>query len=130
MYDHCSAIKTDLSSFKVTKELLTSCRGAYAKYKIDLEEKREEVVITDKSKKRKVIQEEIQEIKKRKEDTERCISSSDNDIAKYSLEAEKKNDWSLLMKANSFRQCREEKALNIETFQTAIKTRVQYKGSG
>ena len=28
VYDHCSAIKTDLSSFKVTKELLTSCRGA------------------------------------------------------------------------------------------------------
>ena len=89
VYVHCSAIKTDLSSFKVTRELLTSCRGAYTKCKIDLEEKREEVVITDKSKKRKVIQEEIQEIKKRKEDAERCISPLDNVIAKYSLEAEK-----------------------------------------
>ena len=78
------------------------------------------MVPTEKSKKRKLIQEETLEIKKRKEDIQRCMSSLNVDINKYSLEAEEKNDMALLVKANSFRKTKEAKFDSLEALQTDI----------
>ena len=52
-------------------------------------------------------QEDILEIKKRKEDLQNTVKFLEADTGKYSLEAEAKRDLTLLVKANSFRTTKE-----------------------
>ena len=70
--------------------------------------------------KRKLILEEISEIKRKKLDVEQCILSLKTGIEKYSIHAEKKQDMSLLTKANSFRKMVIEKENIVKTFGKAI----------
>ena len=72
------------------------------KYGNYLENEKKKQVLTEKSKKRILITDEIVIVKKEKEDLLDCIASLDTDITKYSFEAEKKKDFTLLTKANAF----------------------------
>ena len=65
-------------------------------------------------------QEEILEIKKRKEDLQNTVKFLEADIRKYSLEAETKWDLTLLVKANSFRTTKEDKMRQIETLPSSL----------
>ena len=67
------------------------------------------MVDTEVSRKRKMKQEEILEIKKRKEDLQNTIKFREADIGKYSLEAETKRDLTLLVNANSFHTTKDDK---------------------
>ena len=67
-----------------------------------LEEQKKAIENAEKSKKRSLILDEISELKKKKLNMEQCIVSLKSDIEKYSLEAEEKQDLTLLPKANSF----------------------------
>ena len=40
VYDQSASVKMELHEFKITKELLISCRGANMKYKMALEEQK------------------------------------------------------------------------------------------
>ena len=51
--------------------------------------------------------------KKEKKDLLDCIASLDTDITKYSFEAEKKKDFTLLTKANAFRKSKTEKEKSV-----------------
>ena len=79
------------------------------KYDNYLENEKKKQVLTEKSRKRKLITDEIVIVKKEKKDLLDCIASVDTDIAKYSFEAEKKKDFTLLTKANAFRNTKTEK---------------------
>ena len=72
------------------------------KYGNYLENEKKKQVLTENSKKRILITDEIVIVKKEKEDLLDCIASLDTDITKYSFEAEKKKDFTLLTKANAF----------------------------
>ena len=78
------------------------------------------MVDTEVSRKMKMKQEEILEIKKRKEDLQNTIKFLGADIGKYSLEAEAIRDLTLLVKANSFRTTKEDKMRQIETLTSSL----------
>ena len=117
--DHMTAAKIELHEFKITKELLVSCRTAAAKYRSALKEQKENEIISHKANKRKMIQDEILQIKRKKEDMQKCIASLDKDIVKLSFEAEKTEDFDLLVKANSFRRTKEDKLKSVESLDKA-----------
>ena len=120
IFDHLSVENTELADFTISKDLLNSCKCASGKYKRSLEENKKEKVQSEGASKRKLIQEEIMQVKKSREDLQNCIRSLDVDINKFSLQAEEEGDMSLLVKANSFRQTKEIKLVNVETLETAV----------
>ena len=79
------------------------------KYDKCLENEKKKQVLTEKSRKRKLVIDEIVIVKNEKKDLLDCIASLDTDITKYSFDAEKKKDFTLLTKANAFRNTKTEK---------------------
>jgi hypothetical protein len=109
-----------LHEFSVPRGLLLSCKGAHARYVAYLEEEKRSGMKTELPTKRKLVQEEISEIRRKKEGVQKCISSLKIDIDKYSVKAEEKQDLALLTKANSFRKSVVEKEDLLKTFDKAI----------
>ena len=97
--DHFSACKNDLHNYQVDKKLLLSCKGAHMKYDNYLDNQKKIQVLTEKSRKRKLITDEIVIVKKEKKDLLDCIASLDTDITKYSFEAEKKKETEISVAA-------------------------------
>ena len=79
--------------------------------------------------KRKLIDDEIDDVKKRKLDLETCVETLKKDADKLSFEAEQKNDLMLLIKANSFRKTTTEKAESISVLDKAIVKVQEEKGN-
>jgi hypothetical protein len=105
VYDHMTfGQSAQLQDFKIERQLLLSCKSAHARYKEALEENKKVVIGYDKASIRKMIQKEISDVKKRKVVVEKCILTLESDIEKYSIDARKKQDMTLLTKANSFRK--------------------------
>ena len=104
VYDHIRSIGEKPHDFPIRNELIISCKGASSKYKADLEQSNSTKAEDLKSKKRKLIQEEISEVKRKKLTTEACLKFLQEDADRFSLEAEEKNEMQLLINANSFRK--------------------------
>ena len=66
------------------------------------ENEKKNQVVTEKSRKIKLVTDEIVLVKKEKKDLLDCIASRDADVTKYSFEAEKKKDFALLTKEYAF----------------------------
>ena len=118
--DHFSACKNDLHNYQVDKKLLRSCKGAHMKYDNYLDNQKKIQVLTEKSRKRKLITDEIVIVKKEKKDLLDCIASLDTDITKYSFQLEKKKDFTLLTKANAFRNTKTEKEKSVAALDAAL----------
>ena len=71
-------------------------------------------------KKRKLITDEIVTVKKKKMELLSCITSLVTDIEKYSLEAEKEKDFTLLTKANAFWKSKIDKEKTIAALDIAL----------
>ena len=84
-----------LHEFSVPRGLLLSCKGVHARYVAYLEEEKWSTMKTEKTTKRKLVQEEISEIKRKKEGVEKCILSLKINIEKYSMQAERKKGYIL-----------------------------------
>lgn len=72
--------------------------------------------------KRKLIEDESNDVRKTKLDIELCAVTLKKDADKLSFEAEQKNDLTLLIKASSFRKTATEKAESISVLDKAIVT--------
>ena len=118
--DHFSACKNDLHNYQVDKKLLLSCKGARMKYDNYLENEKKKQVLTEKSRKRKLITDETMIVKKEKKDLLDRIASVDTDITTYSFEAEKKKDFPLLTKANAFRNTKTENEKSVAALDAAL----------
>ena len=118
--DHFSANNNDLHNYQVDKNLLLSCKGARMKYDSYLENEKKNQVVTEKSRKRKLVTDEIVLVKKEKKDLLDCIVSLDTDITKYSFEAEKKKDFALLTRSNSFQKSKREKEKSVAALDVAL----------
>ena len=59
-------------------------------------------------------------MKKEKKDLLYCITYLDTDITKYSFQAEKKKDFTLLTKANAFRNTKTEKEKLVTALDVAL----------
>ena len=62
--------------------------------------------------KRKLIENEITDVKKRKLDLETCVKALKKDPDKLPFKAEQKNDLTLLINANSFQKTATENRIN------------------
>ena len=82
--------------------------------------KRKKQVLTENSRKRNLITDEIVIVKKEKKDLLDCIASLDTDITKYSFQLEKKKDFTLLTNANAFRNTKTEKEKSVAALDTAL----------
>ena len=118
--DHFSACKIDLHNYQVDKKLLLSYKGAWMKYDNYLQNENKKQVLKEKSRKRKLITDEIVIVKKEKKDLLDCIASLDTDITKYSFQLEKKKDFTLLTKANAFRNTKTEKEKSVAALDAAL----------
>ena len=118
--DHFSACKNDLHNYQVDKKLLLSCKGARMKYDYYLDNQKKKQILTEKSRKRKLIADLIATVKKENKDLLDCLASLDTDITKYSFEAEKKKDFTLLTKANAFRNTKTEKEKSVAALDAAL----------
>lgn len=70
--------------------------------------------------KRKLIEDQSNDVRKRKLDLELCVETLKKDADKLSFEAEQKNDLMLLIKGNSFCKTAPEKVKSISIFDEAI----------
>ena len=83
------------------------------------ENKKKNQVVTEKSRKRRLVTDEIVLVKKEKECLLDCIASVNTD--KYSFGAEKKKDFTLPIKENAFRKSKTEKETSIAALDVAFK---------
>ena len=90
----------------VKNELVQSCKAAHSKYTAELQETRKEKAKEKKGNKKKLLQEELAIVKRKKLELKTVVSSLQQDIEKYSIEAGEKEDLkemqALIIKANSF----------------------------
>ena len=99
---------------------MISYKSAWIKYNEHLEEQRKKKIVSESKRTRKLILKEVDEIKKKKQALGKCIKTLDEDIAKYSIEAEEKTDLVLLTKVNSFQKTKIEKESITNFFDNAL----------
>ena len=80
VYDTINYLDTELHDFKISNDLLKSCKLAHSRYVQVLEKQNEDQVVDNKSLKRKLIQEEIAEIKRKNTLVEESIKAMDEDV--------------------------------------------------
>lgn len=110
----------EISEIPLSNDLLKSCRLAHSRYATALEKKRVDSTTEEKDRKRKRKLEEIAEVKEKKRALKTCICSLEEDIKTYSIAAEKKNDMSMLTKANSFRVTVDSKKETLSTIENVL----------
>ena len=97
VYDHMFSQKIKLESYEPPLDLIKSCSKAYIRYAEALKScaalKKEEEV----SRKRKLAMEDIAEVKQRKANIEECIGRLGKEADELSIQAEKKQDFLLLL---------------------------------
>ena len=88
IYNQIQPENIKFKDFKLTNELVNSCKAAHQRYTIALEENKLSVIKNEQKVKRKLIGDEINDVKKRKLDLETCIETLKKDADKLSFEAE------------------------------------------
>ena len=119
--DQLSDYTNQLHKYKIEKKLFLSCKSARMRYENHLRKESDKKEETQKSKKRKALNDEIVTAKKVRQDLIDCIASLEADITKYSIEAEKLRDFTLLTKANSLRKTITKKEESIKAIDIALK---------
>ena len=108
VYDHMFSQKIKLESYELPLDLIKSFSKAYSRHAEALKScpalKKEEV-----SRKRKLVMEDIPEVKQRKANIEECIGCLGKEADELNILAEKKQDFPALAKANSFRAAQKDK---------------------
>ena len=115
VYDYFTSLGVPVYEYHIPNDLVKSCKGAltpdiWQQWKV----KKAECEKTKKERKRKLIFDEIAEVKQSRESTESCTAALNKDIIKYSFEVEEKSDLTLLTKANALRKAitKKEQTLN------------------
>ena len=105
---------------ELSSELMKSCQLASSWYKAALKEKNALKGNNEASRKRKIASDDIAELKRQKLNEEECILNLNKEIEQKSLEAEEKQDFTFLAKANSFRATKKTKAEKVKVLSDTI----------
>ena len=120
VYNHMFSQKIKLESYEPPLDLIKSCSKAYSRYAEALKScgalKKEEEV----SRKLKLVMEDIAEVKQRKANIEECIGCLGKEADELSIQAEKKQDFTALAKANSFHAAQKDKRDEIIELEKVI----------
>ena len=93
----------------IPNNLVKSCKVTYSKYKISLEQKKENAKASENDRKQILKMDKIIETKKQRDSIALCIETLDKDIVQYCFEVELKSDMNISIKANSVRKTVNEK---------------------
>ena len=104
VYDHISTNKINIHEYELPSDVLKSYKLSNRRYNADLEETKKQEKIGTVARKRKLIDEDIQVAKKKKDEVTKCIEVLKTDADKLSIEAEERANLDLRTKANSFRK--------------------------
>ena len=92
LYDYMASKNVTIHEFIIPKEITLPCKSAYSKYKAAMESARTETVSESCEKKRKVLIDEIANVKRSKVTLESCVTTLRKDADTLSLECESKQD--------------------------------------
>ena len=112
--------KIQLSEYVLSSELLKNVKLSHQRYVQYLERNKAAIEMDKANKKRKSICDEIIEIKRQKQDLQQCINVLNKDADQLSLEAEENKDFTLLAKANAFRNKSKEKETTVNDLDEAL----------
>ena len=118
-----AASKVSVASFVIKKELVQSCKASHSRYIVHMEEIKKKEAAQAGTNKRKLLQEELAIVKRRRLELEAVVTSLQKDIESYSIQAGEKEDLvemkALITKANSFREAVKTKAETIKDLEDA-----------
>ena len=120
VYDHLQSFSVDLHEYQMSNGLLKSCKAARQRYGTHLEDQKRKVNDDKKSNKRKLITDEINNVKDHKKRLISSIDALNTDIEKLCYKAEESENMDFLVKANAFRRKVTEKKANIAELDKAI----------
>jgi hypothetical protein len=120
VYDAINAVKIKVETMELSSELMKSCQLASSRYKAALKEKNALKGNNEASRKRKIASDDIAELKRQKLNEEECILNLNKEIEQKSLEAEEKQDLTLLAMANSFKATQKTKTEKVKVLSDTI----------
>ena len=106
--------------YTIPTDLIKSCNGAHARYQASLEDNQAVQPKSQKDRKKKLVSEEVSEVKRKRQATENVILSLNEDIVKLSLEAKEKHGFDLLKKANALRKAVTDNEAILKTLVNAL----------
>lgn len=109
VHEHMSVHGYEPHNIPISHDLMKSMRNARARYHRYLEEQTSTKKLNSKELKRKVVSDEIVEVRRKKACYEDVIKQNAIDADRISNEAEEKQDFSLLSQSNSLRKANIEK---------------------
>jgi len=118
--DHLQSIG-GLQNVSVGKPLLLAASGARQKYQQHLDEKKASLAADEKTKKRKVNEEQLQQLMAKKQRLECDITALKKSADSFADDAEKKGDLTLLAKSNSLRKTAKEKSVELAGIESNIR---------
>ena len=120
VYDHIKSNKITVHGYELPSDLLKSCKLSNRRYNAALEDAKKKEKVDMVARKRKLIDDEIQVVKKKKDEVTKCIEVLKTDADKLSIEAEEKRNLDLLTKVNSFRKTILEKEKVLKDLRTPL----------
>ena len=125
VYDHLISTDVAVAEFPIKRELIQSCKAAHSRYCANLEQQKDVATKEVVSKKRKLLQEELASVKKKKIDLESVVTSLEKDVERFSREAEKKDNFvemkAMVTKRNAVMDAVECKRKTIKDLETISK---------
>ena len=100
--------------------MLLSSKSASSRYKLALEENRKAKNDSENDRKRQMITEEVENVKRRRMEVQSCIAVLNKDIDACCPEGEEKHEISYFLKANALRKTIQEKEAIVKTLDDAI----------
>ena len=120
IYDHIHSNKINIHEYQLPSDLLKSCKLSNRRDNAALEETKKQEEIGTVARKRKLINEDIQVAKKKKDKVTKCTEVLKTDADKFSIEAEERANLDLLTKANSLRKTILEKEKALKDLEGSI----------
>ena len=102
--DHHESNGVTAANIPITRERVKHARAARLRYSESNETKNKEAALNAKNLKRKVIDEEIHDVRKKRKCIQDNIVYMNNEADKFSIVAEEKSDFALLKRANDLRK--------------------------
>jgi hypothetical protein len=120
VYETTNAEKIKGETMELSSELMKSCQLVSSWYKVALKEKNSLTGNNEASRKRKIASDDIVELRRQKLNEEECILNLNKEIEQKSLEAEEKQDLTLLAMANSFEATQKTKVEKLKVLSDTI----------
>ena len=111
--DHLESNDVNASTITITGNMMKSVKASRQRYEIFQEEKKKEQRKTGKDLKRKIITDEIEEVRKKKQHLQSSVDELVKDADELALVAEEKKDMKILERSNDLRKAARLKKVEI-----------------